>query len=348
MPYTNVCFTSFLDEPPTWNPETMVYLIYQRERCPDTGNLHWQSYCEFKRDKRLKTIQRELGIGQAHVERREGPQAKAIEYCKKPESRVTPHVEWGQPKAEQARTAAAAADRRAAERERVDGIYRRAHAEPDFETAMAIIRDELPADYSRGYNNIRASLAHKIKPAVFHSELQYGWRLPNSITKWLAEEFTKVERAKCLVLVGPSRLGKTAWARSLGKHMFWRTDTNLGNWDQAAKYIVIDDIPWKFIPKKKALLTQMGDITITDKYKAKMDVNNNKPAIVLVNVRGFEEQYNDDEPEYWDANATIVYLDKDKPLFDKTQRAINPDRYSEAELYEALLALAQPSQRERD
>jgi hypothetical protein len=33
---------------------------------------------------------------------------------------------------------------------------------------------------------------------------------------WLEREFPKKDRPKCLVLYGPSRTGKTEWARALG------------------------------------------------------------------------------------------------------------------------------------
>jgi hypothetical protein len=98
--------------------------------------------------------------------------------------------------------------------------------------------------------------------------------------------------------------------------MFWRGNVNFGGWRNDAKYIVIDDIPWKFIPQKKSILTQMGDITLTDKYVKKLDVNNNKPAIYLTN----DEPNFEEEDSYWRQNTVIVKLfDK---LFDKNQLAI--------------------------
>ena len=203
-------------------------------------------------------------------------------------------------------------------KEKVDreAVYRAATEEPDYKQAMAIIRTALPSEYYRSFVSIRAALQHKDKAAKYHRELEFGWALPDSITNWLGTEFTKMERGRCLVLVGPTRLGKTAWARSLGDHMFWRGQVNLGAWDQSAKYIVIDDIPWKFIPQKKSLLTQMGDITVTDKYVKKLNVCNDKVAIVLVNeLDSFEE-----EEEYWQANTTVVRLDSE--LFDRSQHAL--------------------------
>jgi len=310
MSFTNICFTSFQDAEPLFDPDFVAYLIYQRERCEETGRLHWQGYCECIRGQRIKTIQSFLGIPGGHVERRRGTQSEAIDYCQKEQTRVSAPVEKGQ------RKTAGAGTRK---REAVDrnAIYRAATAEPDYVKAMEIIRTALPSEYYRSFTNIRAAMQYKIKPTVYNRQLEFGWALPDAITNWLGTEFTKVERAKCLVLVGPTRLGKTAWARSLGKHMFWRGQVNLGGWQQEASYIVIDDIPWKFIPQKKSLLTQMGDITVTDKYVKKLDVCNDKPAIVLVNeLDGFEE-----EQQYWERNTVVVRLETE--LFDRTQRAIN-------------------------
>jgi len=309
MSLTNVCFTAFQDAEPSWDPNLMAYLVYQRERCPDTGRLHWQGYCEFHRDRKIGGIQTALGIGRSHVEGRRGSQDQAIEYCTKQESRISEAIEKGTRKTDRsAKGKAKGIDK--------DAVYAQAIAEPDFNRAMEIIRLAMPSEYCRGYCNIRASLQYKVKRPVYKRELQFGWSLPDGITNWMGTESQKVERARCLVIVGPTRLGKTAWARSLGNHLFWRGQVNLGEWDQAAKFIVIDDIPWKFIPQKKSLLTQMGDITVTDKYVKKLNVCNDKPAIVLLNeFTGFEE-----EESYWEANTTVVRLDRE--LFDRSQHAL--------------------------
>lgn len=128
--------------------------------------------------------------------------------------------------------------------------------------------------------------------------------ITDEMKKWVDEEMPKTERAKCLILVGATRLGKTQWARSLGKHVFWRGMTNLDKWDDSAKYLVLDDIDWEFIPSKKQLLTAMGECELTEKYRAKKTVINNKPAIVCCNqMPNFREHY-----DYWMENAIIVEL----------------------------------------
>jgi hypothetical protein len=98
--------------------------------------------------------------------------------------------------------------------------------------------------------------------------------------------------------------------------MFWRGQVNYGSWDQEAKYIVIDDIPWQFIPQKKSILTQMGDVTLTDKYVKKINVKNDKPAIILAN----EMPQFGEEQSYWETNTLICSIEY--KLFNEDQLAI--------------------------
>jgi len=59
-----------------------TYITYGREICPTTGNPHLQGYAEFATPRQRNTIRGYL-FDRAHVEKRHGPQAKAIEYCHK-------------------------------------------------------------------------------------------------------------------------------------------------------------------------------------------------------------------------------------------------------------------------
>lgn len=144
-----------------------------------------------------------------------------------------------------------------------------------------------------------------------HSSFTCSFVLPPSIEEWYNQYFTPQElpRRKCLILVGATQLGKTAWARSLGVHCFWRSLFNSDNWHPDAKYLVFDDIEWQFIPNKKQLLTAMGECTITDKYRGKKNIINYKPAIVCCNNMPV---FGDDQ-DYWEANSVIVHIDS--PLF---------------------------------
>jgi len=91
------CFTWHeADIIPTWVPERMRYLVYQLERCPDTGKLHFQGYVEFKRSVKMGGVKKALGNNKVHLEPREGTRDEARGYCMKEESRVDGPFEFGQ------------------------------------------------------------------------------------------------------------------------------------------------------------------------------------------------------------------------------------------------------------
>lgn len=84
-----------------WNAHRMkmhkdvAYYICQREKCPDTGKLHWHDYIEFKRQLTLSQIQEIIGDPTAHIECRRGSQQQAITYCSKADTRVEGPYEEG-------------------------------------------------------------------------------------------------------------------------------------------------------------------------------------------------------------------------------------------------------------
>lgn len=81
---------------PTWNAERMRYLVYQLERAPDTGKLHFQGYVEFKRSTKMGGVKKALGSDTVHLEPRQGTRDQARGYCMKEESRVDGPFEFGQ------------------------------------------------------------------------------------------------------------------------------------------------------------------------------------------------------------------------------------------------------------
>lgn len=107
---------------------------------------------------------------------------------------------------------------------------------------------------------------------------------PTELDQWVDQAFTaSIDRPVSLCLVGPSRLGKTEWARSLGTHMYFCGMINLDEWDDDAKYMVLDDFEWKFVPAKKQLIGAQKQIVLTDKYRKKKTVKWGKPVIYLCN-----------------------------------------------------------------
>ena len=92
--------------------------------------------------------------------------------------------------------------------------------------------------------------------------------LEEAVNRWIRHHFSRVKRAKCLILVGPTGTGKTSFALSLpGRVNYFKGRWNLDKWNDYARYAVYDDIPWdqfqtRNFPSKKDLLTQNGKMHV--------------------------------------------------------------------------------------
>lgn len=84
------CFTSFKpqDQLPKWVPELMDFMIFQREKAPDTGREHWQGFIVMKNKKTLPTVKRVLDDNEVHLETTRGSVQQNIDYCSKDDTCV--------------------------------------------------------------------------------------------------------------------------------------------------------------------------------------------------------------------------------------------------------------------
>ena len=92
MASRSFCFTLFDETVPPF-PDYVRYAIYQREKCPESGRLHYQGYMEFNSPKKIGGLKKWSST--AHFESRRGSREEARAYCMKEESRVSPPVEFG-------------------------------------------------------------------------------------------------------------------------------------------------------------------------------------------------------------------------------------------------------------
>jgi len=101
------------------------------------------------------------------------------------------------------------------------------------------------------------------------------------------------ERGRSLILYGPSRLGKTEWARSLGPHFYLNGGFDLGELDETKAYAIFDDFDWTTFKSYKQWLGCQRLFTVTDKYRKKMQFHWGKPCILLSNQRpeGWDEEW---------------------------------------------------------
>lgn len=141
--------------------------------------------------------------------------------------------------------------------------------------------------------------------------LFYGFLL--SINYFLF--FFVLDRPLSLVIIGPSRIGKTAWARSLGPHMYFNTYINLDRWNDNAKYIILDDFTIevdKYLPSWKCFFGSQEEFTLTDKYRSKRTVKWGKPLIWL-NNEDFKVSLS--TYTYIHLNSKIIEIEKDDNVF---------------------------------
>lgn len=90
---------------------------------------------------------------------------------------------------------------------------------------------------------------------------------------------------KSLILYGDTRLGKTLWARSLGKHAYFGGLFCLDEDVEDVDYAVFDDMQGglEFFHSYKFWLGCQSQFYATDKYKGKKLINWGRPAIYISN-----------------------------------------------------------------
>lgn len=176
------------------------------------------------------------------------------------------------------------------------------------------------ANHFNNWNGYIKKIFIEGKKPVYKSNPLYQWKLPESLAMWKHSCFigwqtlmaTENEwfRPRSLVLIGPSRSGKTEWARSLGHHMYFNNLINLDDWDETADYIILDDFSSdinKFFPCWKCFFGGQKQFVLTDKYRGKKTVHWGKPMIWLSNEDIFGK-LNIEHINFIKANCEVVIL----------------------------------------
>lgn len=125
--------------------------------------------------------------------------------------------------------------------------------------------------------------------------------------------FSEGGRVKSLVLWGATRLGKTIWARSLGRHAYFGGLFSLDEPIDNAEYAIFDDLQGGlgFFHAYKFWLGAQKEFYATDKYRHKKLIKWGRPSIYLSNN---DPRYdNNADVEWLEGNCTFVHLTE--PIF---------------------------------
>ncbi|KAH9952327.1 hypothetical protein BGW80DRAFT_1196763 [Lactifluus volemus] len=183
---------------------------------------------------------------------------------------------------------------------------------PTKEDFFSCVRAADPKVYITCYDKLEYySEKHYAPPIpVFTPKFTEFVRVPQEMQDWLRTEFTKTDHPKTLVVWGPSRTGKTSWARSLGEHSYLGSAWNVEEVIEDKEYIIFDDIPFEMFMNWQAFLGAQDSFTITDKYKRKRTIRNwNKPCIWLNNKNPIDCTPDQWKKDWLMANCVFVNLE---------------------------------------
>lgn len=154
----------------------------------------------------------------------------------------------------------------------------------DRASAEETIQQIAPRDYVLNHERIEYYLNKKFAPVIPPYVNSYNFTdIPHALQVW-SEQRLLPDRPKSLILWGPTRLGKTAWARSLGRHIYFNGLFMLDLLDSDAEYVIFDDFDWEHFKQYKQWLGAQKEFIVTDKYRRKQLFKWGKPTILLSNV----------------------------------------------------------------
>lgn len=174
------------------------------------------------------------------------------------------------------------------------------------------------------YSKLITDMFRGKPPAKPNKHYEYTYWVPNKLydylvwlNQWVENWYTGKElehRPKGLVLIGPSRIGKTTLISCMGDFSYFKNIWNLDCWEGKTAFTVMDDMDAGDEGKGlsfcwyKPFFGAQDAITVTDKFKPKEDIWNGKPLVWLNNYRIEETFQSPTAQNYIQQNMEIIYL----------------------------------------
>lgn len=197
---------------------------------------------------------------------------------------------------------------------RLDCWKRAVHANTITEY-LSILRAEAPKEFILWQQSIQSFGIAQFNTVVPYQPTYTTFaRLPQALLDYCSGymERPRPERPATLYLCGPSRTGKTEWARSLGNHVYCHSYYSLEEFikNKDCDYAVFDDIPYERFPAFKAFVGCQKEFFLTDKYRKKTKIIWGKPSIILVNPdMDYGSHMDKDLIDWWEDNTVTVVID---------------------------------------
>lgn len=176
-------------------------------------------------------------------------------------------------------------------RSSIHDTYRRALASGTKEEALSIIGQGDPMTLWRHFKKINRNLDHIFQkpPEEYHSPFATFNAVPPQLVQWATTNIrptdSRLDAPMSLILEGPTRTGKTCWARSLGSHNYYAGDMDLRHHNDNALYNVIDNVSPKYLEGKhwKQFIGSKRDWVSDIRYGKPKEVKGGIPSIVICN-----------------------------------------------------------------
>lgn len=141
--------------------------------------------------------------------------------------------------------------------------------------------------------------------------LSHGrFRLPQLVLDWVSGHFQRPRpsRPLSLFLHGPSRTGKTTWARTLTpKSWYFGGMFNIDKCQSYADLAIFDDVEWSnFRFFYKQWLGAQLEFEVTDKYHKKKTIHWGNPCIYICNTL---PEFSVAERDWLDVNVVFCHVD---------------------------------------
>nr|QCT23842.1 AC1 [Sweet potato leaf curl Hubei virus] len=158
--------------------------------------------------------------------------------------------------------------------------------------ALRIIRELAPRDFTLQYHNLSSNYERIFAPPTqpyVHPFSSSAFVLPSVLLDWANNNVgcsaAGPDRPMSLILEGPSRVGKTVWARSLGPHNYLcgHLDLSPKVYSNDAWYNVIDDVNPHYLKHFKEFIGAQKNWQSNCKYGKPVQIKGGIPAIVLCN-----------------------------------------------------------------